>query len=437
MAFFEDGGPGPVMDIGAELALLAAMMDPGNSGRDGEMATLEAAEIVAPRDFARPGHEVIFTALVVMRAAQEPVTVPTLTAWIERDGEMRALGGPTTGRVLIAEISGMPVPGVFAASHARLVWECSVRRHMAESGRRLVQYAAELDHEPAETITAAQAELARLAHDSVPDDNMAITASSFSATAQRQPPVVDGLLDHGDRAVVVATEGAGKSNVLTQVGYALAAGRHPFAPGTEIKPGRSLLIELEAPGGIFGRRLARFEEIAAQVPGWDPSRVQVFHRPGGVNLERAQDCFRLADVVRRAEPDLLIIGPVNKMYHEREHDGPAHAAIMRWLDLMRERHGCAQLIEHHVPISSAGGSRVLRPIGSARWSSWPEFGIALAKMPRSTDLRLDRFRGDREEGRMWPDRLSRRRTGSGWLWEATYPDGTWTEQADAGGSWVS
>lgn len=406
--------PAPTSNLDAERYTLAAMMS-------SPQAVDEAAEIVQPSDFLRPLHQDIFLAIVCMASAREPVTPVTLRAWMERD---RIKVDP----LYLADIYGLPVPGPMGAAHARIVWDCSVRRRMAETFSRITQQSASLAYDPAELVAEAQRLLDGLAAGSVPDGNQALTTDQFLALDNNSTrPVIPGLLWHEDRVVVVGSEGDGKTTLAHQVAYALGAGVHPFVPSEQIPPGRALIVDLENPRALLQPRLSELRTVAARQPGWSDRNVMVWARPGGVDLTRPAQSFRLAEVVRQHKPDLIVAGPVYKMFEETgDRDGHLHAALCRFFDQMRERYGCAVWLETHVPMAQAGAKRVMRPIGSGIWSRWPEFGISLMRSGRKDgSLILDRFRGDRDETRQWPESIMRNPAFKPrWPWIARYPEGT-------------
>jgi replicative DNA helicase len=168
-------------------------------------------------------------------------------------------------------------------------------------------------------------------------------------------------------------------------------------------------------------------------PGWDKANLRVIAQPGGADLTRASDVLRLSDAIRRAEPDLIIAGPIYKMYADRGQGAEElHSQITHFWDQIRARYGPALLLEAHAPGSTAGGARVLRPLGSSIWMRWPEFGFALARSGKA--WKLDRFRGDREEGRPWPEKLMRNDVPApfGWPWKATYAASTFQGELGQG-----
>lgn len=406
----------PSSDIEAETWTLSAMM---NSGQ----AIIEAAEIVQGSDFFRPLHQEIFGAMVAMTSAGEPVTPVTLRAWLDQYHDVKYT--PTQ----ISDLYGLNVPPQWAAHHARIVWDTSVRRRMQATARRWEQVASDRSMSPQEMINRAQEFLEELARGAAASDQGSVGLDDFLGRENRNGEVViPGLISRQDRVVVVGLEGSGKTVLAHQVAFCLAAGVHPFTL-TGIKPGRVLIVDLENPQYILQQRLKGLREIACQYKGFKAANVRMYARPGGINLLRRDHSFQLADAIRKYKPDLIVGGPVYKMFEETgERDNSKHAAIARFFDVIRERHEPAVWLETHAPIASDKGNRSMRPLGSGIWTRWPEFGIALARDPKDTQrLFMDRFRGDRDEARVWPVSIERNRSiGARWPWLATFPTGTLT-----------
>jgi replicative DNA helicase len=405
------GWESQVHDIEAERYTLAAcLIAPG---------TLEeVADVIMPDDFYRPAHQDIFDALLVMYLAGEAVSPVTLAVWMEREGQK-------PNREYLAELYAIPASAPMAVSHARIVWECAVRRRVQDTGVRLGQLAGQPDMDPAEILGRAQAYLEGAA--AVREGNMALRLPEHMRLKdEASTPVIENLVNHQDRVVVVAFEGAGKTQLAFQVAFGVAAGVHPLTFDA-MPAGRALIADFENPQSNLQRRCRSLAEVAAQSPRWDQDNVMVYSRPGGIDLSLPDHAFRFAEVIRRARPDIIVAGPIYKMMTETgDGDVGRHAAIARFCDRMRELHGCAWWLETHAPIQVAQGKRTMRPIGSGIWSRWPEFGISLLPGKQPGSLELDRFRGDRDQDRLWPERLDRNRgtTGPAWPWVATFPTGS-------------
>lgn len=408
----------PTHDKDAEKFVLSAILN-------SQEILEEVAEILVPADFFMPLHQEIYSAMIAMFTA-EPITPVTLKAWMDRDKIK-------VDKMYLFDLWHLNVLGTMAVPHARIIWDCSVRRKIEYAGHRLSQLSGDMSQDPEDLLAQSRDFLETLAARCVVGDAESLTTEQFLALpTARNSAVIEGLLDHEDRVIVVAGEGMGKTVLAQQVAYALAAGTHPFLVH-EIPAGRSLIVDLENPRGILQRRFRQLRETAERYQQWRPVNLQIFARPGGVDLLRATDAMKLAEVIRRFRPDLIVAGPVYKMFEESgEHDTHKHSAIARYFDKIRERHGSAIWLETHAPIGTQAGKRDMRPMGSGVWTRWPEFGLTLNRASKvKGGLEIGRFRGDREEGRMWPQTLTRKPPyDPGWPWQASYPDGTLTTPMD-------
>lgn len=227
--------------------------------------------------------------------------------------------------------------------------------------------------------------------------------------------VIPDLLERQERVIVVAAEGAGKTTLARQIVLMAAAGLHPFT-GLEMPAQRTLMIDLENPERIIHRASARiYQNVEKRINPNVKFDGHLVLKPDGVNLLTARDRDIIEAHVSAVNPDILAIGPLYKAFID---PGGRTAEsicteIAKFLDRIRTEYDCALWIEHHAPLGS-GGSRDLRPFGSAVWSRWSEFGIALAPDPGDPELiKFDHYRGQREQ-RMWP-KLCRR--GRDWPFE--------------------
>jgi replicative DNA helicase len=406
---------GIVLDrtIEAEQELLGACMQSAQ-------AVVEVMEVIDPGVFLRPQHEMIFGALVAMTSASEPVTPVTLRAWLERDRDR------IDPDYLHALYSRVVMPAA-AAALAREVWEEATRRRIVQAGQRLIQLAYDRGEDAADILRRCMEFLDACSRTCTPPGEMALALDELMAMqVPYATPVIPGLLNHQEQVVLLAGEGSGKSELGFQVAFALGAGLHPFIPNRVIPPGRALIIDFENPLPNLQGRTRRHWAIAAESERWHPGNVQIFARPGGIDLWLPAHRFALAEVIRRAEPDLIIGGPIYKMMTmDGERDVAKHSAIARFCDQIKGRHGCAWWLEAHAPATTVGGKRTMRPQGWGGWGQWATFGWALAKAGKDHPGRLvfDRFRDPREEGRDWPVAIDRNR-GRGWPWTAIMPEGT-------------
>jgi len=221
--------------------------------------------------------------------------------------------------------------------------------------------------------------------------------------------VIPGLIERGERVIVVAAEGIGKTMLARQIGILCGAGIHPFS-FQKIPKVRTLSIDLENPERII-RRTSR--SIAAQAVNLAKTDLDAFilTKPSGMDLLHAKDRAILEQAIDEVKPHMLIIGPLYKAFTDpggRTSEAIA-VEVAKYLDTIRTIYNCALWIEHHAPLGSSSTTRDLRPFGSAVWSRWPEFGISLQPDPTVVGeyvYNIKHFRGARDE-RQWPLKIKR------------------------------
>lgn len=222
--------------------------------------------------------------------------------------------------------------------------------------------------------------------------------------------VIPGVLERGERAIIVAAEGVGKTMLARQVAILCAAGIQPFT-FQKMNPVRTLTIDLENPEKIIRRTSRSIMKEALRAGFVKSPQVYLHTKPSGLNLINQQDRKILEDQIEKIKPDLLCLGPLYKSFVDpggRTAEAIA-TEVAKYLDTIREIYKCAMWIEHHAPLGTSMTSRDLRPFGSAVWSRWPEFGISLQPDPTANtayvyDVR--HFRGARDE-RHWPTKMKR------------------------------
>lgn len=221
--------------------------------------------------------------------------------------------------------------------------------------------------------------------------------------------VIPGVLERQERVIVVASEGVGKTMLARQVAICSAAGLHPFKM-THMKPLTTLTIDLENPERII-RRTSRSIMLNAQKYGHtEKINAHILIQPSGIDLLKASDRQFIEKAIESVSPDLICIGPLYKAFVDpggRTSEALA-VEVAKYLDMLRDVYNCALWLEHHAPLGTAG-QRDLRPFGSAVWSRWPEFGLALMPDPLSTEgfvYQVKHFRGERDV-REFPTKMKR------------------------------
>jgi hypothetical protein len=222
--------------------------------------------------------------------------------------------------------------------------------------------------------------------------------------------VIPNLLERGERVMVVAAEGVGKTMLARQVALCCAAGLHPFK-FTAMKPVRTLMVDLENPERIIRRTSRNIYNATLHYGNKETPDAHILIKPDGIDLMRSADRLMLEEKLDTVKPDIVFLGPVYKSFIDpggRTSESIA-IEIAKYFDTLREYFKCAMWFEHHAPLGNALASRDLRPFGSAVWSRWPEFGLALQPDPTSTEgyvYEVRHFRGARDQ-REWPTKMKR------------------------------
>lgn len=228
--------------------------------------------------------------------------------------------------------------------------------------------------------------------------------------------LIPDLLERGERFIVVAGEGVGKSEFLRQMATAIAVGQNPFiydGTGDPIQPARALIVDLENSERQTSRRMRRLYDKALTYPNFHPDNLKIAIRDSGIDLLKRSDRLWLTTEIEAFRPAFVAIGPLYKMWSPtggKDSSGGETDAknVAEILDDLRARYGFALGIEHH----AAKGEQRTNPFGSSVWMRWPEFGFTIAesKDRKERAARIydfGRFRGDRDDNRRWPRQIRR------------------------------
>jgi hypothetical protein len=387
--------------------------------------------------FTEPRHKVLFPAIV--EACKTDEAVPEAMTVFNVLRESGAVGRDPSLPIYLADLTSVEVTAnpINLRYYAQQVLDAYRRREMAADAERMLQVA---ETASLEDLAAHAAAFASKAADlTSPIDGKSAPVKGLhelGAFIDMQPAtrdwVIPGLLTRGDRVIVVASEGAGKTMIARAIAVAVAMGRHPLDPTVPIPPKRTLLADLENPAHIIQDKTGVMVGYAQRHNLWTGGNAHILHRPGGLDLRKPPDQRELQRAIARTEPDIVCLGPIYKTFAagtgEREENAAREVAL--FFDKLRERYGFALWLEHHAPLEQ-NGDRPMRPIGTSLWQRWPEFGIGLRKQKDKTGepLKLDHWRGQRDE-REWPSELARGST-NGWAWSAAWEKGqpAWMAQA--------
>lgn len=311
-----------------------------------------------------------------------------------------------------------------APQYAAAVRTDALRRRAREAGELLISQSRDQGIAPADLLTQVRGMLDASIDGAATGKLSAKPLSEILAGSDTYDWVIPGLLERQDRLILTGGEGAGKTTFARQICVMAAAGLHPLNRDMDartghknaqlIQPARVLVIDAENTEKQWRRATRYTAARAAEEGALDPAAevmVVAGHRIDVTKGVHLGEIHRLLDV---HQPDLLYIGPLYKITHGAIQTDDDAAPLLVALDSIRER-GVTLLMEAHAAKGDgAGGTRDLRPRGSAALMGWPEFGMGLHPLDNG-DVELKRWRGDRDE-RQWPKFMER---GLNWPWEVS------------------
>jgi replicative DNA helicase len=220
----------PPQDLAAEQAALGAMVE-------GCWPVSRARDVLSPEHLYAPKHAELYTALLEMDTAGDPIDPITVLDKLTRDGLIGKINGPYLHTLVQAAHHG-----AHAEHHARIIVDKWRLRRLGEAmtrAQQLIQTGAIVD-DVDEIVDRARAEI-----DQVANCGRAVAAESFAdvmaayiteADQPRTPTISTGIreldvqlgdgLRAGQLVVVGARPGAGKSVLGVNIATAAAEAGH-------------------------------------------------------------------------------------------------------------------------------------------------------------------------------------------------------------------
>jgi hypothetical protein len=367
-----------------------------------------------PEDFTDQ-REVFAALLWRMFAAGDHVDPQTVLAAAMQSKEIPTTDAAETIRGLVRAAWEPLSVGYYAEA----VISAVRRRKLAAAGSMLTQYAAVRDID--ELAMDATKALEQVINDAGDDSLPSPAAEDLEDIEAQYDWIFPHVLERGDRLLITAPEGGGKSVLVRQMAVCAAAGIDPFT-GTHVTPRRVLMIDCENSELQSRRHLVPLLRLAEKLGRPTERRLRVQLRPGGLDLTRATDAGWL---LRRAQvdaPEVLCVGPLYRLHASDLNSEQDARRVAVALDAARLRAGAALITETHAGHGMTGAlERDLRPKGSQLWRAWPEMIRGLRPVPKESRLVSVEQAGRRDrDPRHWPEALRYGWDDRGeWPWVAT------------------
>src|SRR3954449_10014374 len=212
----------PPQDLTAEQSVLGGML----LSKD---AIADVVEVLRPDDFYRPSHQTVYDCILDLYGRGEPADAVTVSAELQRRGDLIRLGGAPYLHTLIATVP----TAANAAYYAEIVAEKATLRRLVQAGTHIVQlgYHGVEGGEVNDIVDRAQAAIYEVTERSTSEDYVALeellqpTMDEIDAIASRGGValgVPTGFVDldsatnglhPGQLIVVAARPGLGKSTL--------------------------------------------------------------------------------------------------------------------------------------------------------------------------------------------------------------------------------
>lgn len=227
----------------------------------------------------------------------------------------------------------------------------------------------------------------------------------ITRTIKPESFVIPNVLAKGDRLLLTAFEGHGKSTLMRQLAIMAAAGIHPW-DGTPIPAKRVVVIDSENhPDQVLGS----WQEMVglARANGYDidPGQLIIIEAwDADLDLTTSEGHAWLMERVHAYRPDLMCIGPLyNLTAGDLKDPGPA-TLMKKAVNDARGICGTAFIMEHHAPHRSATDTkRSVRPYGHTVLLRWPDFGYGLNPTDEEGVYEWQKTRMPRVRTRYFPE----------------------------------
>ncbi|GAA3538838.1 replicative DNA helicase [Aeromicrobium flavum] len=285
----------PPQDMAAEQSVLGAMLLTKN-------AIDPAADLLEPRDFYRPAHELIFDVICDLSGRGEPADAITVAAELTRRGEIARIGGAAYLHDLV---QGVPI-AANVDYYAEIVHEKAVLRRLVEVGQQVAQLGQSGTGEIQDIVDRAQKAVldvdgTKSGEDyNVLSDLMSFTIDELEELETRSGEVhgvLSGFPDldrlttgfkPGQMIVVAARPGVGKSTLGLD-----------FVRNASIRQGlTSAIFSLEMTGSEIAMRLLSAE-----------AKVAIHHMRAGSMSGRDWDAIGRAMATVQAAPIIIDDSP--------------------------------------------------------------------------------------------------------------------------------
>lgn len=194
-------------------------------------AMIDVGEFLRPHHFYRDAHAMIFSAMMELYEAHEPIDIVTVTAQMKKTGTLKDIGGAS----YISELLNVVPTSAHAQQYARIIQEHATKRRLVESAAKITELAFKEEGSAQQIVDEAEQEIFAISQSTTRRDFIAIKdalASSFDrldelhkrAGGLRGVPTGFGELDtklagmqDSNLLILAARPGTGKTAMILNI----------------------------------------------------------------------------------------------------------------------------------------------------------------------------------------------------------------------------
>lgn len=120
----------PPQNLEAEQAILGSLLLEAQ-------AFDQVSDLLRPEDFYKPGHQVLFKAIVDLHAKAQPVDLITVSNWLQQKGEFESAGGTSS----LVQLVNQTVSSAHLTAHAQIVKDKAILRRVIQTGGEIIEKA--------------------------------------------------------------------------------------------------------------------------------------------------------------------------------------------------------------------------------------------------------------------------------------------------------
>ena len=161
--------------------------------------------------------------------------------------------------------------------------------------------------------------------------------------------IIEGLLPHTHRCLLVGWAGSGKSWLMEDLALSVASGADFLGHYPVVTPGPVLLVDQDTPTQVLRERLIA---LSKRVEGLEipdlPQRLYVSSHEG-IALDKRAGADTLTEMVREREPVLVILETLNTITSGDFNENHANEVrrLFEHIEQVQQAHPCTILISHH------------------------------------------------------------------------------------------